>query len=86
MEKYWKIIYLLEKYDLQRPLSSSLCTGRELTTAFEWWKSWNVSFNLINYSWRQQPINLAHMHEPWYPMNTQMKILWVLIWDQTLAF
>ena len=23
------------------------------------------------------------MHEPWYPMNAQMKILWVLIWDQT---
>ena len=41
---------------------------------------------LINYSWGQQPINeayLGHMHEPWYPMNTQMKILWVLIWDQT---
>ena len=41
---------------------------------------------LINHSWGQQPINeayLGHMHEPWYPMNAQMKILWVLIWDQT---
>ena len=49
---------------------------------------WGI-LKLINYSWGQQPINeayLGHMHEPWYPVNIQMKILWVLIWDQTLAF
>ena len=37
---------------------------------------------LINYPWEQQPINeahLGHMHELWYPMNTQMKILRGLI-------
>ena len=41
---------------------------------------------LINYSWGQQPLNeayLGHMHEPWYPVNTEMKILRVLRWDQT---
>ena len=46
-----------------------------------------VILKCINYSWEQQPINeayLGHMHEPWYPaINTQMKILWVLIWHQT---
>ena len=47
---------------------------------------WLTLLKLIKYSLGQQQINeayLGHKHEPWYPMNTQMKILWVLIWDQT---
>ena len=40
-----------------------------------------IILKLINYSWGQQSIS-----EPWYPMNTQMKILWVLISDKHLHF
>ena len=51
---------------------------------------WIRILKLINYySWEQQPINeayLGHTHGPWYPVNTRMKILWVLISDQPLAF
>ena len=45
-----------------------------------------IFLKLINHSWGQKPTKeayLGHMHEPWYPINTQLKILWVLIWDQT---
>ena len=45
-----------------------------------------IFLKLINHPWGQKPTNeayLGHMHEPWYPINTQLKILWVLIWDQT---